>query len=127
MRIQASHQLTELAEELRASEARRYEKIEQARDAARRPQPDAQAEVQPGTGGGGPAPPPAKKAPAKSATSRPLPPQVPKPKPAPAPPPPPPPAALPPGARIMMPEEMAAIDHLLQTHPETRHLFEETR
>ena len=52
---EVEHKLTELAEELRASEARRYEKIEQARDAARRPQPDAQAEVQPGTGGGGPA------------------------------------------------------------------------
>jgi hypothetical protein len=31
--------------------------------------------------------------------------------------------ALPPGARIMTAEEMTAIDHLLQTHPETRHLF----
>lgn len=119
--IQVSHRDEELDAELRQSQADRFEKIERARN----PQPD----------------PPAKKAPAKeaavkSATSKPFPPVVPKPAPTPAPTPPPAPppspppqvSALPPGTRILTAEEMAAVDHLLQTHPETRQFFlRETR
>jgi len=105
--IQADHSATELDARLRQSASARVIALERARDASRQPAAAATPEQ----------PKPKPKSAARKATP-------PKPARAQAPAPHAPQApALPPGARIMTAEEMTAIDHLLQTHPETKHLF----
>lgn len=109
--IQAGHAETALDAELRQAGVASLLAREQARDAARglaRPQASSTA--------------------ARPTLEQPRP-KAPTPPPK-TPPPAPPSVTLPPGSVVLSAAEMAAVDRLLATHPETKHLFtpgEETR
>jgi hypothetical protein len=109
--IQASHLITELDSELRNAEANRLDAIERRRH----PQPDPQAAKKPK---------PTPLLPTPGPAPKPVPKAAPKQLPAPAPrKQPPSEPSLPPGSVILSPEEAQAVDHLLASHPQTRHLF----